>query len=315
MGEQEVYICYDKQDQLAADTVCNALEENDIKCWLKSRDGSINLDVDEIMEAIKQSKVVVLIFSEYSKLSNYVNTETDISFSEKKPILTFNVDESKLDGGLKFFINEGLVTNIFPDTESRINDLIKNTLKALDREVSQPVTSSKTKNLEDQLINEAKKRIANRKRESIFSKLKIPIIAVVVILIIGAGIFAFMNFDDGIGGTSEAQKSLPNIAMKITDFHVKDVRKQDIAWNYSYTVAGTFSPQPSNDDGYKIVVDFYDKSGDLVNSSETEFKNAQVVDKGYLFGSCVSDENNIKRADAQLINENDIVIAQAESNL
>lgn len=315
MREQDVYICYDKDDQLAADVVCNALEENDINCWLKSRDGSINLEVDEIMEAINQSKVVVLIFSQYSKHSNYVNTETDISFSEKKPILTFNSDNSSVEGGLKFFINEGLVTDIFPNTEDKIKDLVKNTLKALDRDVSQPVILDKSTSLIEKLVKESKKRISDRKKESIFSKLKIPLIAIVSIVIIGACVFAFMNFDDGIGGTTEAQKNLPNITMKITDFHVNNVKKQNTGWNYSYSVSGTFSPQPGTDEGYKIVVDFYDKSGKLVNSSETEFKNANVVDKGYLFGSSVSNTKDIKRVDVQLINEKDIVIAQAESSL
>jgi hypothetical protein len=321
MGDHDVYICYDEEDQLVADAVCSAMEDNDLKCWLKSRDGSINLEVEEIVEAIKQSGVFVLIFSEYSKHSNYVNTETDVSFSEKKPIITFKIDESKLDSGLQFFINERLVIDAYKDTESKFDVLVKDAFKALDRPVSQPVVSDKTKELEKKVVKLVNRRRSAGKAKSavgIFSRLKIPIIAIVIILVVGVGAFALMNHgddDDGVGGTSEAQKDLPNITMKIATFKVNDARKANTAWNYSYYVSGTFNPPPNAGEGYSIVVDFYDESGSLVNSTETSFDNAQLINNGYLFGSTGSNTKNIKRADAQLVNNKSIVVAHVESSL
>lgn len=55
--------------------------------------------------AIKDSNIVVLIFSKYSINSNFVNTEIDKAFGSGKPIIVFKVDNSKLEGGLKFFLN------------------------------------------------------------------------------------------------------------------------------------------------------------------------------------------------------------------
>jgi hypothetical protein len=151
-------------------------------------------------------------------------------------------------------------------------------------------------------------------KPGILDKYRNPIIALIVLLVIGACIFAFMSLDDGMGGSSEAESSLPKTTMKISDFHVDDVRKEDVDWNFSYIVSGTISPAP--DDGkYVITVDFYDKTGKLVETTETPLNEAEKVSSGYLFGSAVSDKNNIKRAEVQLINEDNIVVAQCGDKL
>ena len=63
------------------------------------------------------------------------------------------------------------------------------------------------------------------------------------------------------------------------------------------------------------MVDFYDESGKLVETTETPFKDAQKVSSGFLLGSATSDKNNIKLADAQLVNKENIIIAQDEAQL
>ena len=65
MTEHEVFICYDNEDKKAADAACQCLEDNDIKCWLKSRDAKIGHEIEDTMESIRQSEAMVLIFSEY----------------------------------------------------------------------------------------------------------------------------------------------------------------------------------------------------------------------------------------------------------
>ena len=74
-------------------------------------------------------------------------------------------------------------------------------------------------------------------------------------------------------------------------------------------------PLPNENEGYKIIADFYDKSGKLIDSSETNFDDAQKVSDGFIFGSAVSDKNNIKRVEVQLVNEKNIIIAQGDSTL
>ena len=109
----EVYICYDERDLEMAKKVCDTLEDNGLDCWLKNRDTGAKHMVDEIMNAIKKSKVMVLLYSQNSKDSNFVNNEVDIAFAEKRSILVFQIDDSKLDGSLEFFLrNKPLLYNL-----------------------------------------------------------------------------------------------------------------------------------------------------------------------------------------------------------
>lgn len=320
----EVYICYDEKDQLTADAICHVLEDNKIKCWLKTRDLGVNDLVDEILEAINQAQVMVLIFSSHSKNSNYVNTEVDIAFTEKMPILVFKIDESKLDGGLEFFLNNKHWLDAYPNPEVKFESLIRDTSKLLGKPISEPVVPKKTvkapeKETEDEdlqrLIKAKDEKVKASSNSSFLSKYKIPIIALAVILIAGCGIFMFMSSGGINTGDVNTQIDGNTVNIKITDFHMDDVSKKGLAWKYSYYVGGTVSPMPTNGDGYLIVADFYNQNGKLINSTQTKLSEIQKINDGLLLGSTTADNKDIQRVEVNLVNENGIVFAQGESNL
>ena len=307
----EVFICYDDEDRITACAVCHYLEENGIKCWLKCRDSRIGHEVEETMDSIRKSDVMVLVFSEYSKISSHVNTEVNLAFNEQIPILGFKVEKTKLEGSLEYYLRNAHWLDAYPESDVKFRNLIKDTSKLLDKPVSDLVVSEKSKDLEirsDEYISKRPKPKVGQ--GSLFDRFKIPIIVLMVILIVAVGAFAFMNFDDGMGGSSADEASLPNVTMKISDFHVDDVRKKDTAWNYSYIARGTIFPTPDDEGNYIITADFYDKAGKLVETVKTPLDEAQKVSDGYLFGSAVSDKNDIMRVEVQLINDKDIVVAQ-----
>ena len=282
----DVYVCYDDNDQSIANKVCTNLESNGLDCWIKSRDVGAKRVVDEMMDAIRDSTLMVLVFSENSKQSKFVNTEVDFAFGEDKPILVYKIDDSKIDGSLGFFIRNRPVVDASDNPGGELDSLA---VKA--------------------------KKIADDNRIPFYKKYRIPIIAAVAIILIAAvGIFALQPFDGGNNVASDVQFNPGEITLKITDFHVDDVRKESTSWNYSYFVGGTVSPDPTGSN-CKIVADFYDKSGKLVDTTETQFDDAQKFSSGFVFGSAVSDTNNIKRVDVQLIDGNSIILAQSESQL
>ena len=275
----DVFICYDKSDEGMANKICSALEDNGLKCWLKSRDVRVN-EVGEATNAISKAQIIVLVYSKNAIESNFVNNEVDVAFSQKKDFVIFNIDDSKLQGPLEFFLNNHPQIHAHPNPEEKFDQLVKIT----------------------------------KKQRSIVKKYRIPIIvaaAIVIIAVIGAFAFTSMSGDTG----TDFEISPGDVAIKITDFHVDDVRKESTSWNYSYFVGGTVSKDLSGSNKYRIVCDFYDKSGGLVDSTETVFADAQKIGDGFLFGSTVSDENNITRVEVQLLDPNDIVIAQDGSQL
>ena len=282
----DVYICYDEKDVETAKDVCAELENDGLDCWVKNRDAGVKDIVTEIMDAIKRNKVMVLLYSKNSKNSNYVNNEVNRAFSQKKPILVFQIDDSKLEGSLEFFLRNKPWIKAYPNPEDKFDELVEDTRKLV----------------------KSQSGIVHFIKEH-----KTPVIVGIIVAILIVGVLGFMMSNGGPGTTNATQLNPGDLKLKITDFHVDDVRKQDTDWNYSYFVGGTISPTP--DGGCIIVADFYDKTGELVETVETPFEDAQKVSSGFLLGSTVSDKNDIKLVDVQLMNSENIVIAQDEAQV
>ena len=59
----DVFISYSTKDKVTADAICHILEENDMKCWIAPRNISSGQPyAEEILNAIKSTKIVVLVF-------------------------------------------------------------------------------------------------------------------------------------------------------------------------------------------------------------------------------------------------------------
>ena len=285
--DHDVYVCYDDKNQDIANKICSRLEKKHYNCWLKSRDVGVGNAIDEMMDAINNSMLMVLVYSENSKNSNFVNTEVDFAFGENKPIIVYNIDGSNLDGALEFFLKNQPMIDAHPNPKDKFDELV-----------------------------DVVRQIIGPRRPPFWERYKIPIIiAIAIILIAVIGVFMFTSSDGGGNGSSDVQVNAGDIIINVTDFHVDDVRNESSSWNYSYFVGGTVSPEPGNPDDCRIIVDFYDNSGNLVDTSETVFSEAQTFSNGFIFGSTVSDTNNIKRVDVQLLNSDDMILAQCESQL
>ncbi len=288
----DVYICYDEKDLEIAKDVCETLENKGLECWLKNRDAGVDHVVNEIMNAIRNTKLMILIYSENSKHSNFVNNEVDVAFAEKRSILVFQIDDSKLEGGLEFFLRNKPWIKAYPNPEDKFDTLTNDASK---------------------MVKEQKSK--DRSISNVLKKHKLPVIIGVVVILLIVGVLGYMVYDGSSGGTSNSSVKAGDMDIKITDFHVDDVRNESTAWNYSYYVGGTISPTPDDKSGLVIVVDYYGKSGELVDTTETPVEDAQKVSSGFLLGSTVSDNNNIKRVDSQLVTKDNIIIAQDESEI
>ncbi|WP_298501148.1 toll/interleukin-1 receptor domain-containing protein [uncultured Methanobrevibacter sp.] len=140
----EVYICYSSKDKVTADAICHTLEENKFKCWIKPRDVGVRHIAEEITDAIRASKIMVLVFSENAKQSNYVNTEVDIAFSSNIPILVFKIDDANLDGGLEFFLENKHWLDAYPNPGHEFRNLVIDVAKLLEKPIEDPIINKKT---------------------------------------------------------------------------------------------------------------------------------------------------------------------------
>lgn len=134
-------------DGATASEVCNALERKNVSCWLKGRHHDQESIIDATFNALNDSRLFVVIFSKHSKHSNYVNTEVDIAFSRDIPIYTFQIDESKLSGGLKFFLTNNPWIDATSNFKNGLDSLIEYVLMMLSPTLKISITFSTTSDI------------------------------------------------------------------------------------------------------------------------------------------------------------------------
>lgn len=128
--QHDVFISYSTKNSDVANKVCYVLEQNNLKCWIAPRNiASGKVYIDEIASAIKSTKIVVLIYSTYSQQSKYVNNEVNMAFSNNKPILSFNIDNSMPSEDMEYYLKVSQWLTAYPNPEDEFETLIIDALK------------------------------------------------------------------------------------------------------------------------------------------------------------------------------------------
>src|SRR3984893_490623 len=103
----EVFSSYASHDAAVANAVVEILERHGLTCWIAPRDvvpGS--LYADEIVGAINDAKVVVLVLSAHSVASPHVGKEIERASSKRRRIIAFHTDSAPLTRAFEYFLSE-----------------------------------------------------------------------------------------------------------------------------------------------------------------------------------------------------------------
>lgn len=97
----DAFISYAKDDKETVDAICQALEDNGLRCWYAPRDIPIGADWDaSLMEALSASRVMILVWTTHSDQSKQVKREVALALDEIGvtviPYRTEAIDPSKL---------------------------------------------------------------------------------------------------------------------------------------------------------------------------------------------------------------------------
>ncbi len=135
MMNHDIFISYSSKQKSIADGVCHYLEENGFKCWMAPRDIPVGSEYgDLIEEAIKTSKVVVLVFSQTASISKWVKGEINVAFADNKPILPFRVDKTEIKGSFRLMLNQMHWIDAFPQYADRLPELLNSVCGFLGRQ-------------------------------------------------------------------------------------------------------------------------------------------------------------------------------------
>ena len=103
---RDVFISHSAQDKKTAETICSALEQSGIQCWVAPRDVRPGKSFPgEITRAIQQTKVMLMIFSRHSNSSEQVLREVQLAVDCRVPIIRLRIEDIPLSDDLRYYLS------------------------------------------------------------------------------------------------------------------------------------------------------------------------------------------------------------------
>jgi N-acetylneuraminic acid mutarotase len=101
----EVFLSYATEDADAASGVCAMLEADGVRCWLAPRDVKVGTDyAASIMNAIRNSQLVVFVFSVHSNASPYALREIERAVAYGRPVVALRMDKTHPNPSLEYHL-------------------------------------------------------------------------------------------------------------------------------------------------------------------------------------------------------------------
>ena len=102
----DVFICHASVDKATADAVVATLEQQQIRCWVAPRDAILGTNYGaSIVQAINNSRVMVLVFSSEANNSPHVPREIERAANKGIPILPLRIEDVSYSDSIEYFIS------------------------------------------------------------------------------------------------------------------------------------------------------------------------------------------------------------------
>ena len=130
----DVFISYSSYNQKIVEAMCAYLEQHKVRCFVAYRDIPKGVVwAKAIVEALDQSKMMVVVFSEEFNMSDQVDREIELASEDKKPILTFRISDAMFKGAKKYYLKNLNWIDAFPHPEKVFDALLDNVCKLIGR--------------------------------------------------------------------------------------------------------------------------------------------------------------------------------------
>jgi len=102
----DVFLSHAFQDKFLADAVCHRLEQEGVRCWIAPRDITPGKEWSaEIVHAIRNCQVVVLVYSSATNDSPQVTREMGLTVQEKKALIPVRVEDAEMSEALQYYLH------------------------------------------------------------------------------------------------------------------------------------------------------------------------------------------------------------------
>ena len=107
VDRRQVFISHAGLDRGIARDLCEYLEASGLRCWVAPRDIHPGRDYAvEIVDAIDNCNVVLLVFSRNADIADGVRREVKTAVGKAKPVVTFRIEDHPLGKSLEFFLGD-----------------------------------------------------------------------------------------------------------------------------------------------------------------------------------------------------------------
>ena len=120
---KEIFISYSSRESELAGKVCSLIESKGYNCFIASRDITPGHEyAAELVGAIDNCRLVVLLLSKNSNSSPHVLREIDRAVSHKKPIIVYQLEDVELNKSMEYFLMTHQWILNTPDKDERLLD-------------------------------------------------------------------------------------------------------------------------------------------------------------------------------------------------
>ena len=187
-GTAPIFISYPKENKEVAEILCDFLEQNGLRCWIAPRDIPPAQSYSKaIIQAIKDSRLLILVFSSHANQSDHVLREVERAANRKIPILPFRIEDTALSEDLEYFLSTPQWLDAYePPLESHFALL----LEAVRRLYGTSPDSIRT-------IAHISDQTSQKKRHSRWSRHNVGVTAGIIgllVLLTAAGIGLYLRF-------------------------------------------------------------------------------------------------------------------------
>lgn len=126
-----VFVSYSSSEKNIAVRVCEYLEQYGIRCWIAPRNVVAGSNyATQIVKAIRNCSVLVLLASDGTNASRHVSNEVSIAFDNKKVIIPFKIEDVTFNDEYMYFLGRKHWIEAHRDMDKGL-DILKNTVLSL----------------------------------------------------------------------------------------------------------------------------------------------------------------------------------------
>jgi hypothetical protein len=124
--DPQIFITYSSKDQKVARTICTALENRGLVCWISARNVKPGQNYQEqIVRAIRTAKIMVLVFTANANNSNEIKKELALASQNNLLVIPVRIDDVVPNEAFAYEFATRQWIDLFEDWENSIAQLVE----------------------------------------------------------------------------------------------------------------------------------------------------------------------------------------------